>query len=165
MTKTIEDLKAAFAGESQANRRYLAFAKKADQEGHATVAKLFRAAAAAETVHALNHFRALGGIQDTSKNLETAIAGENYEVVTMYPEFIANAEAEGEKKALTSFQWAFEVEQEHYELFKEALEKLGEETADIEIWVCASCGHTHVGIPPEKCPVCGAPKNKFDKIE
>jgi rubrerythrin len=165
MSKTTDNLQAAFAGESQANRRYLAFAKKADQEGHKTIARLFRAAAAAETVHALNHFRALGGVQATAENLKTAMAGENHEVVSMYPEFIATAEAEGEKKALTSFQWAFEVEQEHYELFKEALEKLGEEAADVEIWVCASCGHTHVGIPPEKCPVCGAPKAKFEKIE
>jgi rubrerythrin len=165
MTKTTEDLQAAFAGESQANRRYLAFAKKADQEGHKTIARLFRAAAAAETVHAHNHFRILGGVQTTAENLKTAMAGENYEVVTMYPEFIADAETDGDKKALTSFQWAFEVEKEHYELFKEALEKLGEEAADIEIWVCGSCGHTHVGIPPEKCPVCGSPKAKFEKIE
>ncbi len=165
MTKTIEDLKAAFAGESQANRRYLAFAKKADQEGHATVAKLFRAAAAAETVHAHNHFRAMGGVQTTAENLQTAMAGENHEVVAMYPEFIADAEADGDKKALNSFKWAFEVEKEHYALFKEALAKLGEEAAGIEIWVCGSCGHTHIGTPPEKCPVCGASQSKFEKID
>jgi rubrerythrin len=165
MTKTNDDLQAAFAGESQANRRYLAFARKADQEGHKSVAKLFRAAAAAETVHAHNHFRNLGGIQATSENLKAAMAGENHEIVTMYPEFIADAEADGNKKALTSFQWAYEVEKEHYALFKQALEKLGEEAADIEIWVCGSCGHTHIGVPPEKCPVCGASRAKFEKIE
>ena len=109
MSKTDDDLKAAFAGESQANRRYLAFAKKADEEGHRQAAKLFRAAAAAETVHAHNHLRALGMVQSTAENLQTAIAGENYEVVTMYPEFIADAEQEQVKKALTSFKWAYEV--------------------------------------------------------
>ncbi len=165
MTKTAENLQSAFAGESQANRRYLAFARKADQEGHATVAKLFRAAAAAETVHALNHFRAMGAVQTTAENLQTAMAGENHEVVSMYPEFIAAAEVDGNKKALNSFTWAYEVEQEHYELFKEALAKLGEEAADIEIWICASCGHTHVGTPPEKCPICGAPRTKFEKVD
>ncbi len=165
MSKTNDDLKAAFAGESQANRKYLAFAKKAEQEGHATVAKLFRAAAAAETVHAHNHFRILGGVGSTEENLQAAMDGENYEIVTMYPEFIADAEAEGEKKALNSFKWAWEVEKEHFQLLKDALEKLGQEAADIEIWICPICGHTHIGVPPEKCPVCGAPGSKFGKVD
>lgn len=98
MSKTEADLKSAFAGKSQANRRYLAFAKKAEDEGHKTVAKLFRAAAAAETIHAHTHLRALGGVQSTADNLQAAINGENYEVTTMYPEFIADAESEGEKE-------------------------------------------------------------------
>ena len=165
MSKTENHLKEAFAGESQANRRYLAFAKKAEDEGYAAVARLFRAAAAAETIHAHNHLRALGGIKSTAENLQAAIGGENYEVVSMYPEFIADAEAESERRALTSFQWAFEVEKGHEILFREALQKLGPEMADVEIWVCSVCGHTHIGVPPEKCPVCGTPGKRFDKID
>lgn len=165
MAKTENNLKSAFAGESQANRRYLAFAKKAEDEGYLAVAKLFRAAAAAETVHAHNHLRAMGGVQTTAENLKTAIGGENYEVSSMYPEFIAEAETEGEKRALTSFKWAFEVEKEHEALFREALEKLGSDMQDVEIWVCSACGHTHIGVPPEKCPVCGAPARRFEKVE
>jgi rubrerythrin len=165
MAKTNEDLKAAFAGESQANRRYLAFAKKAEQEGHKTAAKLFRAVAAAETVHAHNHFRVLGGVQSTEENLKTAMAGEDYEIKTMYPEFMADAEAEGDKKALNSFDWAWDVEKEHYELFKKALAQLGSEAGDIEIYVCPVCGHTHIGTPPEKCPICNTLGKKFEKID
>jgi rubrerythrin len=165
MSKTENDLKAAFAGESQANRRYLAFAKKAEDEGHPTVAKLFRAAAAAETVHAHNHLKALGGIQSTAENLQAAISGENYEIVSMYPEFIADAEAEGEKRAGTSFKWAWEVEKGHEALFREALEKLGDEAQDIEIYICPVCGYTHIGTPPEKCPVCGTPGKRFELVE
>jgi rubrerythrin len=165
MSKTLENLQAAFAGESQANRKYLAFAKKAEQEGHKTVAKLFRAAAAAETVHALNHLRVMGGIKTTADNIQAAMDGESHEFTTMYPEFIADAEVDGDKKALNTFKWAMEVEKEHYQLFKDTLEKLGQEAADIEIWICPSCGHTHIGVPPEKCPVCGAPGSKFEKID
>jgi rubrerythrin len=164
MSKTVEDLKAAFAGESQANRRYLAYAKEADKEGMPQVAKLFRAVAAAETVHAHNHLRALGGIHATDENLKDAIAGEHYEVNNMYPEFIADAEAEGEKKALTSFNWAWEVEKGHEVLFQKTLEALGSEAADLEIWVCPVCGHTHVGPRLEKCPVCGTPGARFELI-
>jgi rubrerythrin len=165
LTKTENNLKSAFAGESQANRRYLAFAKKAEDEGYAAVAKLFRAAAAAETIHAHNHLRAMGGIQSTSENLKAAIGGENHEITSMYPEFIADAEAEAEKRALSSFKWAFEVEKGHEELFREALAKLGEDMGVVEIWVCSVCGYTHIGIPPEKCPVCGTPGKRFDKID
>ena len=165
MSKTINDLKEAFAGESQANRRYLAYAKKAADEGYPQVAKLFRAVAAAETAHAHNHFRILGGVNSTAENLKDAIAGENYEVVTMYPEFIADAEAEEEKKALTSFKWAYEVEKEHEILFRQALEALGKEAGELEIYVCPVCGHTHVGLPPDKCPVCGTPQKRFERIE
>lgn len=165
MSKTIENLQEAFAGESQANRRYLAFAKKAADEGYPVVARLFRAVAAAETVHAHNHLRIMGGVGDTKENLAAAISGENYEITTMYPDFIKSAEAEEEKRALTSFKWAWDVEKEHEELFKAALKDLGAEAKDIEIYVCPVCGHTHIGTPPEKCPVCGAPQKRFEKID
>src|SRR5512136_2481499 len=113
MSKTTDNLKAAFAGESQANRKYLAFAKKADEEGHPQVAKLFRAAAAAETVHAHNHFRAMGEVKTTTENLQAAISGENYEVISMYPPMLAEAEKTGENVAARSFRWALEVEKVH----------------------------------------------------
>jgi rubrerythrin len=166
MSKTIEDMKAAFAGESQANRRYLAFAKKAEDEGHAEIAKLFRAVAAAETVHAHNHLRILGEINDTQENLVAAKSGENYEVVTMYPEFIEDAEQEGDKKALRSFKWAMEVEKEHEVYYQEAIDALaaGQKIPDDDYYVCPVCGHTHRGTPPEKCPVCGLPGKRFEHI-
>ena len=165
MSKTVEDLKAAFAGESQANRRYLAYAKQAEKEGHAHIARLFRAVAAAETVHAHNHFKIMGGINSTEENLKSAMGGENYEVTTMYPDFIADAETEGEKKALNSFKWAWEVEKEHEVLFKNALETMGDSIGDLEIWVCPVCGHTHLGVPPDRCPVCNTPGDRFEKID
>jgi rubrerythrin len=165
MSKTAENLQAAFAGESQANRRYLAFAKQADKEGYPQIAKLFRAVAAAETVHAHNHFRQMGGIKTTADNLKAAQAGENYEIVTMYPEFIAVAEQEGEKKALNSFRWAWEVEKEHEQLFIKTLETLGQEAGELEIWVCPVCGHTHIGPPPDRCPVCNTPGERFERVD
>lgn len=165
MGKTIDDLKAAFAGESQANRSYLAFAKKADEEGYAQVAKLFRAAAAAETVHALNHFRALGNVKATAENLKAAIAGENHEVVEMYPEFIQDAEREGDKKALASFRWAWEVEKVHETLYREALEGLGKEKEPFDYYVCQVCGYTHEETAPDKCPVCNAPSSRFERVQ
>jgi rubrerythrin len=165
MSKTVEDLKAAFAGESQANRRYLAYAKQAEKEGLAHIARLFRAVAAAETVHAHNHFKIMGGINSTEENLKSAMGGENYEVTTMYPDFIADAENEGEKKALNSFKWAWEVEKEHEVLFKNALETMGDSIGDLEIWVCPVCGHTHLGVPPDRCPVCNTPGDRFEKID
>ncbi|MFC1878640.1 rubrerythrin family protein [Chloroflexota bacterium] len=165
MSKTVEDLKAAFAGESQANRRYLAYAKQADKEGHAQVARLFRAVAAAETVHAHNHLRILGGINSTEENLKDAMAGENYEVVTMYPEFMDDAKEEEHKQALRSFKWAWEVEKVHEDLFKAALESLGEDAGDLEIYVCPVCGHTHIGVPTERCPVCNTPADRYLKVD
>jgi rubrerythrin len=155
MSKTTDNLKAAFAGESQANRRYLAYAKKADDEGHPEVAKLFRAVAAAETAHAHNHLRILGEIKTSAENIEAAMGGEHYEVATMYPPFIAEAEAEGEKKAVNSFKWAWEVEKEHEVFYHEALEalKAGKTISGEDYYVCPVCGHTHRGLPPEKCPV------------
>ncbi len=165
MPKTNDDLKAAFAGESQANRRYLAFAKAAEKEGYLQIARLFRAVAAAETIHAHNHLRILGEINSTADNLKAAAAGEHEEIVAMYPEFIADAEAEGEKRALRSFKWAWEVEKEHEALFQQALANLGSEAQDLDIWVCPVCGSTHVGQRPEVCPVCGTPGEQFEKIE
>jgi len=166
MSKTIEDLKAAFAGESQANRRYLAFAKKADAEGYPQIARLFRAAAHAETVHALSHLRVLGGVKSTVENLEAAIAGENYEVVSMYPEFIKDAQAEGNQKAVNSFSDAMEVEKVHEMLYCEALEMLqkGEAFEEYDYYVCPVCGYVHKRSAPDKCPVCGAPGSKFELI-
>jgi rubrerythrin len=164
MSKSLDNLKDAFAGESQANRKYTAFAKKADQEGFPQVARLFRAAAHAETVHALNHFRAMGEVKATAENLKAAIAGENYEVVSMYPEFIADAEAEGDKKALSSFRWAFEVEKVHEALYRKALEALGKTGDGFDYYVCPVCGYTHEGGAPDKCPVCGTLGSKFERI-
>jgi len=166
MSKTTDDLKAAFAGESQANRRYLAFAKKAEDEGYPQVARLFRAAAHAETIHALNHLRALGGVKSTAENLQAAIAGENHEVVSMYPEFIKDAETEEVKKALNSFRWAMEVEKVHEGLYSKALKALeaGQDVPAVEYYVCPFCGYTHEGPMTEKCPVCGTPAEKFERM-
>ena len=166
MSKTSEDLQEAFAGESQANRRYLAFAKKADAEGHTQIAKLFRAAAAAETVHAHNHLRAMNGVSATADNLKTAIAGENYEWVTMYPEFIKDAEADSVKRALSSFKWAWEVEKVHEELYRKALTALEaqQSLAEVDYYVCPICGFTHEGPLDGICPVCKTPANKFERV-
>ncbi len=167
MSKTFEDLKAAFAGESQANRKYTAFAQKADAEGYPQIARLFRAVAHAETVHALAHFRTMEGVSSTLDNLKAAISGENYEVVDMYPEFIKDAETEGEKRALRSFTYAWEVEKVHEELYREALElhESGEKADEEYAYtVCPVCGYTHKRSAPEKCPVCGTPGSRFEKI-
>ena len=167
MTKSEDGLKAAFAGESQANRKYLAFAKKAEQEGFPGVAKLFQAAAAAETVHAHNHLRVLGGIKSTKENLKEAIEGEFYEFTKMYPEFIGSAKTEADANAERTFNYANEVEKVHHELYKKALE-LVENGKDLEVqdmYVCSVCGYTHEGEPPENCPVCKATKTAFSKIE
>lgn len=166
MSKSLQDLQNGFAGESQANRKYLAFAKKADQEGYSQVAKLFRAAAAAETVHALNHLRAMDGVKNTEENLKSAIAGEHYESTEMYPEFIQDAKAEGEPKALRSFEYALEVEKIHEGLYQKALDTLVQPQTEVTYYVCPVCGYTHEGKePPEKCPVCGALGSKFEKID
>lgn len=165
MLKTIEDLKAAFAGESQANRKYTAFAKKADDEGYAQIATLFRAVAAAEAVHTFNHLKAMDGLHDTSENLRVAIEGENYEVNTMYPDFIQDAEAEGHTRALRSFRWALEVEKIHEVLYKKALENIDEgKEAKLDYYICPICGFTHEGPFDGKCPICGYPGEKFEQI-
>ena len=166
MPKTIDDLKAAFAGESQANRRYLAFAKKADTEGLTQVAKLFRAAAAAETVHALNHLRAMDGVASTTENLQAAISGENYEWVTMYPEFIQDAEAESMKRAVSSFKFANAVEKIHEQLYLQALASLEakKQLPEVDYYVCPVCGNTHEGPMEGNCPICNTPGTKFERI-
>jgi len=164
MSKTEKNLQEAFAGESQANRKYLAFAKKAEQEGYKQVAKLFRAAAEAETIHAHNHLRELKGIGSTRENLETAINGESYEFQNMYPQMIKDAEEEGNKSALRSFNLANEVEKVHAQLYRKALENLGS-NEDVDYYVCEICGYTAEGEAPDKCPVCNARKEKFRKID
>ncbi len=167
MGTTDENLQAAFAGESQANRKYLFFAEKAAEEGYKQIARLFRAAADAETVHARNHFKVMQGIKSTRENLMAAKDGENYEFVEMYPSFIKQAEAEGADKARDSFSLANKVEQIHHRLFETVLGKLGKgETVDEQpIYVCQVCGNTVVGEAPGKCPICGAPRKMFKLIE
>jgi rubrerythrin len=162
---TTDNLKAAFAGESQANRRYLAFAKKADEEGQPQVARLFRAAAAAETVHALSHLRVLAEVKSTAENLQAAINGENYEATVMYPDFIKEAETAGERKAINTFSNALAVEIVHERLYREALETLGKNGDEqYDYYVCPVCGQTHKGSAPDRCPVCGTPGSRFEKI-
>jgi len=165
MTKTDENLKAAFAGESQANRLYLAFAKKAEEEGLTQTAELFRAAAEAETVHALNHVRITGQVKSTLENLSTAISGETYEFKKMYPEFIAEAKKEGNKQAAYSFDLANKVEQIHAGLYQKAIDALKnkKEIAKVDYYVCSVCGNTVEGSAPDMCPICGSPKEKFFK--
>jgi rubrerythrin len=163
---TIDNLKAAFAGESQANRKYLAFAKKAEAEGLPQVAKLFRAAAAAETVHAHSHLRVMGGINNTKTNLAEAIKGEQYEFETMYPDFIKAAEAEQNKAAIMTFKGAMAVEKEHHAYYTEAQQAVtdGKDLPEATYQVCNICGHTARGGAPDKCPVCGAPKSQFTEV-
>lgn len=163
-SQTIENLKAAFAGESQANRKYTYFAEKADKEGFKQVAKLFRAAAQAEANHARNHLNALAAIQGTAANLQTALDGENYEVDSMYPGFIDEARLAEEKKALRSFEWAMEVEKVHAALYRQALEGMGQPGEEVDYYVCPLCGYTHAGPMTEKCPVCSTPAEKFERI-
>jgi len=163
MSKTGQNLQNAFAGESQANRKYLAFAQKAEAEGYNQVAKLFRAAAEAETVHAHNHLRALEGIKSTKDNLLAAISGENYEYQKMYPQMISDATDEAAKTALRSFTLANEVEKVHAALYQKALESLGQNTAT-DYYVCSVCGNTVEGEAPDECPVCKAKKQAFKKM-
>jgi rubrerythrin len=166
LTKTDENLKAAFAGESQANRLYLAFAKAADKEGFTQVAKLFRAAAEAETVHAHNHLRIMGQVKGTADNLSAAITGETYEFTKMYPQFIEEAKVEGNKKAIQSFDYANKVEAIHAELYKKAINsvKAQKDLPKAEIFVCPVCGNTVEGNELDTCPICATPKAMFIKI-
>ena len=166
MTETLDKLMAAFEGESQANRKYLAFAKKAEEEGLTQIAKLFRAAAEAETVHALNHLRIAGKIGMTVSNLDEAINGETYEFRQMYPEFIAVAQKEKNKQAEWSFTVANQVEEVHAGLYKKALDTLGTKKplSNVDYYVCKVCGNTVERAAPEKCSICGAPTAQFLRV-
>jgi len=164
--KTDENLRAAFAGESQANRKYIAFSKRAEQESFPQIAKLFRAAAEAETVHALSHLRTMRGVGSTIENLNAALEGEVYEHSKMYPEFIQKAESEKRVDARLTFNYANAAEKVHAKLYQEAIEvlKSGKDLAAREYLVCQTCGYTVEGEAPEKCPVCGALKTQFKNI-
>jgi len=165
MSKSDKYLREAFAGESQANRKYLAFAVQADKEGYPQVARLFRAAAEAETVHAHNHLRALKEIRSTADNLQAAISGETHEFKSMYPEMLEAAKAEGNTEAERTFNFANEVEKVHAHLYQRMLDSLGTTKEDYPYYVCPVCGYTAENEPPDICPVCGAKGKVFKKIE
>jgi rubrerythrin len=162
-SRTENNLLEAFAGESQANRKYLAFAEKAEAEGYKQVAKLFRAAAAAETVHAHAHLRVLGGIRGTKENLQEAISGETHEFTSMYPQMIKDASSEGFDPAMRSFSFANTVEKVHAELYQKALNNLGS-NQNVDYYVCKVCGNTIEGEPHGPCPVCQAGQGAFFKV-
>jgi rubrerythrin len=164
MSKTEQNLAEAFAGESQANRKYLAFAKQAEQDGYKQVAKLFRAAAEAETVHAHSHLRTMAGVKSTVDNLQEAIAGETHEFKNMYPAMIEAAKAEDEKAAVRSFTYANEVEKVHAALYEKALSSL-ENLEETDYYICSVCGYTVEGAPPDDCPVCKAKAKAFFKAD
>ena len=163
---TTDNLKEAFAGESQANRRYLAFAKQAAAEGHPGIARLFRAAAEAETVHAHAHLRVMGGVKSTADNVRAAIAGEHYEFTEMYPGFLAEADSEGNQDAVMSFKNALAVEEIHHRLYNDALKALGGggDLPMARFFVCGVCGNTVTGAPPDKCPIYSSPREKFSEV-
>ncbi|TRO47291.1 rubrerythrin family protein [Candidatus Bathyarchaeota archaeon] len=165
MSETTKNLKQAFAGESQANRRYLAFARKAEDEGYLQIAKFFKAAAEAETVHALNHLRIIGEVNSTTDNVKAAISGETHEFKTMYPEFIDLANKEGNKQAVWSFSVANKVEKIHANLLAKINTVLEERKKldNFDYYVCKVCGNTVEYSAPEKCPICGASKEQFFK--
>ncbi|HTP51869.1 MAG TPA: rubrerythrin family protein [Anaeromyxobacteraceae bacterium] len=165
MPTTNENLATAFAGESQANRKYLAFARQADKEGLPQIAKLFRAAAEAETIHAQAHFANMGGVGTTLANLEAALDGETYEFEKMYPPMVEQANAEGHR-ARTMLGFANAAERVHARLFAQGLEALksGKDLSQMDVFLCPFCGDVEFGVPPEKCPICGAPAAKFQRI-
>mgnify|MGYP001769940706 CR=1 FL=1 len=160
-TKTYNNLMEAFAGESQAHRKYLAYSKKAEKDGHTNAAKLFKAASDAETLHALKHFEVAGKIGSTADNLKDAVAGETHEYKEMYPDFVAVAEAEGNKAALISFNFAMKAEEVHARLYQEALESL-DQKEEVFYYLCPVCGNIEKYVP-EKCSICGVPGDKFIK--
>lgn len=164
MPTTNENLAVAFAGESQANRKYTAFARQAEKEGLPAIARLFRAAAEAETIHALAHFANMGGVGTTLENLKAAVEGETYEFTEMYPPMVEQAKAEGHR-ARTMLGFANQAEQVHARLFAQALAALqaGKDLSQMEVYLCPVCGDLEFGVP-EKCPICGAPGSKFQKV-
>lgn len=164
MSKTLNNLKDAFAGESQANRKYLAFARKAEDEGLSQVAKLFRAAAEAETIHAHAHLRLMKGIGSTAENLQTAIDGETYEFKSMYPEMIEDAKAESENAAERYFGFANQAEEVHANYYTKALNQM-EKLEEVDYYVCSVCGHIHEDEPAEKCPICGAAPKAYYNVQ
>ena len=159
--KTMDNLMEAFAGESQANRKYLAYANKAEEEGKVNAAKLFRAASDAETIHALKHFQVAGKTSDTAANLEDAVAGETHEYSEMYPDFVKTAQAEGNQAAVMSFTFAMKTEEVHAKLYQEALDNL-EQSEEIYYYLCPVCGNIEKAVP-DKCPICGAAGSMFIK--
>lgn len=165
MPTTMENLATAFAGESQANRKYLAFAKKAEQEGYPQIARVFRAAADAETIHALGHLANMGGVGSTLENLEAAVAGETYEFSEMYPPMLAQAQQEGHKSKVM-FNFANQAEKVHAGMFQQALAALksGADLSKMDVYLCPYCGDVEFGQPPDKCPICGTPAAKFQKM-
>ena len=165
MPTTDDNLKTAFAGESQANRKYLAFAQKAEKDGLPNVARLFRTAAEAETIHALGHFNAMGGVGGTAENLQAAVDGETYEYTEMYPPMLQQAESEGHK-AKRMFGYAVKAEEVHAKLYQMALEAVqrGEDLSDVEFYLCPFCGYIEIGKPTDPCPICGAKPEKFIQI-
>lgn len=164
MSKTAQNLMDAFAGESQATRKYLAYAKVAEKEGLTQAAKLFRAAAEAETIHAHAHLRNAGKIGNTMANLQDALNGETHEFTSMYPQMIKDAETEGNKVAQKYFDWANQVEEVHATLYKKAIAAQGK-AADVNYYVCSVCGYTHEGPHDDKCPVCNATASAFYKVD
>jgi rubrerythrin len=165
MSTTQENLKGAFAGESQANQKYLAFAREAEREGFDNVAKLFRTTAMAERIHAEGHLSALGGISSTAENLQAAIGGETYEHTEMYPPMLEQAVADGHP-AKRMFAFALEAEKIHAVLYQKALEAVrnGQDISTSEVWLCPICGHVELGTPPEKCPICGAKASVYVQV-
>ena len=159
--KTLKNLMAAFTGEAEANRKYTAYAKKAEKDGNLNAAKLFRAAADAETIHALKHFEVAGKIGSTADNLKDGVKGETYEYKEMYPDFVKEAEAEGNKAALMSFTFAMKAEEVHAGLYQEALENL-DQKEEVFYYLCPVCGNIEK-FKPEKCSICGVPGDKFIK--
>lgn len=158
-----DDLAEAFSGESQANRKYLAFGERAEKDGFPVVARLFRGVAAAEAIHAASHLRAMDGVSETAANLAEAMAGEHHEFTEMYPPMVAAAKAEGDTRAERSMTHALEVEKVHHALFQRALEavKGGLDLADAPVRICPVCGHTVVGDAPDQCPVCKAKGERY----
>jgi rubrerythrin len=166
MANTLDNLKTAFAGESQANRKYLAFSRKAEKDGYPLIAKLFKAAAEAETIHALGHLNAMDGVGSTLENLKAAAAGETYEFTEMYPPMLEQAQKENHR-AKIMFGFALKAEEVHANLYKKALAALeaGSDFSGAEIYLCTVCGNIEVGKPTSKCSICNAPADRFQKID